>query len=135
MKYIMFFGIFFGMLSMQAQENSDKISLESLLSPGELFSFENKSIRFIKVVSDSRCPTDVTCIWAGEAKVLVAISENGKEIEEKIISLRNPNNLILNFADSDRLYSLNTLDLYPYPTSKNKIENSEYCLKIQFSKE
>tara|TARA_R100000935_G_scaffold27623_1_gene47815 strand:+ start:3281 stop:3673 length:393 start_codon:yes stop_codon:yes gene_type:complete len=128
-------GLFFGLFTLQAQENSEKVSFESFLSPGQLFSFENKSVRFIKVVSDSRCPKDVTCIWAGEAKVLISISENGKEIEEKIISIRDANNLILNFEDSEMLYSLNAIELYPYPTSKHKIEDSEYCLKIQFSKE
>ncbi len=135
MKYILFLGIFFGITSVYAQDYTEKISIESLLSPGELFSFENKSIRFKKVISDSRCPKDVTCIWAGEAKVLVAISENGKEIEEKIITLRDAKNFTFSFADSEILYSLNALDLYPYPISTHKIEDSEYCLKLQLSKE
>ena len=135
MKYILVLGLFFGMLSVNAQEQSEKVSFESLLSPGEFFSFENKSIRFKQVVSDSRCPKDVTCIWAGEAKVLVEVLENGKFVEEKVISLRDTDNFKFGFADSDIRYSLDALELYPYPTSKHKIEASDYCLKIKFSKE
>ena len=135
MKYILFLGLFFGMLSVNAQDQSEKVSFESLLSPGEFFSFENKSIRFKEVVSDSRCPKDVTCIWAGEAKVLVEVLENGKQIEEKIISLKDAKNFTFSFSDSDLVYSLSALDLYPYPISTHKIQDSEYCLKIQFNKE
>ena len=134
MKYLLFFGLFFGMSSCFAQDNADKVSYESLLRTGELFSFENKSIRFKKVVSDSRCPKDVTCIWAGEAKVLIAVLENGKEVEEKIISLKQTEGFSFGFKDSENVYSLDALDLYPYPTSSHKIEDSEYCLKIQLSK-
>jgi len=135
MKYILFLGLFFGMLSLNAQEQPAKVSFESLLSPGEFLSFENKSIRFKEVISDSRCPKDVTCIWAGEAKVLVEVLENGKRVEEKIISLRDAANFSFSFADSDIRYSLNALDLYPYPSAKHKIDASEYCLRIKLSSE
>lgn len=134
MKYLLFLGLFFGMLTSFAQDSGEKISYESLLATGELFSFENKSIKFKKVISDSRCPKDVTCIWAGEAKVLIAVLENGKEVEEKIISLKQTEGFSFGFSDSKNVYSLDALDLYPYPTSTHKIKDSEYCLKIQLSK-
>lgn len=28
-------------------------------------------VRFVSVVNDSRCPADVTCVWAGNAEVLI----------------------------------------------------------------
>lgn len=31
-------------------------------------------IKFISVIEDSRCPVDVQCVWAGNAKVKVQIS-------------------------------------------------------------
>ncbi|WP_010230960.1 hypothetical protein [Gillisia marina] len=59
--------------SSYAQEKDSIVNFNAELDYGELFTFKNKSIQFKKVISDSRCPKDVTCIWAGEAKVLVAI--------------------------------------------------------------
>jgi len=35
----------------------------------------------LKVLSDSRCPEDVQCIWAGEVRILARISD-GKEVRE-----------------------------------------------------
>lgn len=46
---------------------------EALLHPGERAVFEADGERlevlFVGVTADSRCPVDVTCIWAGEARV------------------------------------------------------------------
>lgn len=30
-------------------------------------------LSFVEVLEDSRCPVDVTCVWAGNAKVLIGI--------------------------------------------------------------
>ena len=34
---------------------------------------DNVMLRFEKVALDSRCPIDVTCVWAGEAKLEFAL--------------------------------------------------------------
>ena len=49
-------------------------------------------ITFRQVREDSRCPTDVTCIWAGDAKIEVTISRSGSPDEMKTLSLTPPNN-------------------------------------------
>lgn len=44
------------------------------LAPAEQAAYEPQqlTVEFVRVVEDSRCPTDVTCAWAGEVKVQVA---------------------------------------------------------------
>jgi hypothetical protein len=44
-------------------------------------------ITFKRVTGDSRCPTDVTCIWAGDASIELTISRNGSSDDTKILSL------------------------------------------------
>ena len=44
-------------------------------------------LTFKDVRTDSRCPVDVQCVWAGEAKIGVAISGNGTTEETKVLSL------------------------------------------------
>ncbi len=40
------------------------------LVPGETASLTNGgSLRYLRLVSDSRCPPDVQCIWAGDAVI------------------------------------------------------------------
>ena len=51
------------------------------LGVGEAASLEGTSVslRFLGVIEDSRCPTDTTCVWAGEVKVNFEILERSKD--------------------------------------------------------
>lgn len=35
-------------------------------------------IAFVELVEDSRCPVDVECVWAGNAKIKIRVTKNGK---------------------------------------------------------
>jgi len=40
------------------------------LSPGQTASLANGgSLRYVRLVNDSRCPPDVQCVWAGDAVI------------------------------------------------------------------
>ena len=47
-------------------------------------------ITFKQVREDSRCPVDVTCVWAGDAKIEIVITPNGSE-GTRILSFTSPN--------------------------------------------
>lgn len=74
------------------------------VQPGETFSLpvgktatingSGTRITFRELREDSRCPTDVTCVWAGDAKIEVIISRNGSPEDTKLISLNPPNNVV-----------------------------------------
>jgi hypothetical protein len=55
------------------------------LAPGQSAVFKDEDLQVQLVeVSDSRCPTDVTCLWAGEAVVRLAIRSKGKASEHEL---------------------------------------------------
>lgn len=112
----------------QDQPKPEPIVYSSLLQPGELLSFSNKAIRFKEVVSDSRCPKEVTCVWEGEAKVLVELYENGNFLEEKIITISS-GSIPLDFSAKDFLYNIQGLMLLPYPSAKQV--DPDYSLELQ----
>src|SRR6266404_7236915 len=49
-------------------------------------------IRFDEVRNDSRCPADVTCVWAGDAQVVLTISRNGSPDVSRILGFIPPKN-------------------------------------------
>jgi hypothetical protein len=49
-------------------------------------------ITFNEVRNDSRCPADVTCVWAGDAEVVVTISRTGSPDDTRILGFIPPNN-------------------------------------------
>jgi hypothetical protein len=48
-----------------------ELNQEFQLAPAEQAAFgpQRLSVEFLRVVEDSRCPSDATCVWAGEVKV------------------------------------------------------------------
>jgi len=50
------------------------LNQEVQLAPKEQAAYgpQGLTVEFVRVVEDSRCPKDTTCVWAGEVKVEVA---------------------------------------------------------------
>jgi hypothetical protein len=112
----------------------DSLSISSFISFQKKVDFENYQIKFKNVVSDSRCPKDVMCIRAGEAKVLLSIFKNGTYIEDKEITIdasgyvMEENNLAFT-TDDFRIFGMN---LKPYPQTKDGVSKTNYEIEIVF---
>ncbi len=128
MKYILVC-LFAFITGVTAQENPAVTVYSSSLTLGEVLKFNNRSVVFKNVVSDSRCPKDVTCVWAGEAIVTIEIFENGTFIKEQIIKIQS-SNIPLQFPVGDMVYSISNLSLYPYPTVKRADLPKNYMLQM-----
>ena len=58
---------------------------------GERVTFADSSaLRYLRVTNDSRCPPNVQCVWAGEAKIGVVIAQKGMAEETKVLTLASP---------------------------------------------
>lgn len=122
----------------QAQENKTKAPVIVVkLIEGEKLKVEDAFLHFEKVVSDSRCPSDATCVWEGEAKVKLFLKKDGELVEGKEITLPNGpkdfrDETVFNLGGKAfQIYALK-----PYPTSKMKTEGKiEYYLQIEHLKE
>ena len=49
---------------------------------GEEVRIGDLRVRPVEVLEDSRCPIDVTCVWAGRIRVRVALSGVGEQVME-----------------------------------------------------
>lgn len=50
---------------------------------------QQASLRYIGVDSDSRCPPDVQCVWAGDAQVRLVFEQSGKQLQV-VLHTANP---------------------------------------------
>ena len=85
-------------------------------------------IAFVELVEDSRCPTDVDCIWAGNAKIKVRVTKNGRS---KVLEL---NTLTRGMTPSYGNYKLKLKDLTPKPRSNVRINRNGYVATIEVTK-
>ena len=117
--------------SRQADETSARLGQEFSLRLGQSASIigEPLKIRFIEVITDSRCPTGATCIWAGEASCLIEIT-NSESTYRKVLTqpgLSSPAKT--SFAD----YEI-TFDIRPYPDLGKEINKKDYRLQLVINK-
>ncbi|TVZ52867.1 hypothetical protein [Dokdonia sp. Hel_I_53] len=85
------------------------------------------TVELIEVFEDSRCPSDVQCIWAGHVKLAIAITENQKTTIEKITFGQN-NSTMLYDRDGFKIYLKGVL---PYPKTSKKIDKGEYAILVE----
>ncbi|MBP9771922.1 MAG: hypothetical protein KBD16_03290 [Candidatus Pacebacteria bacterium] len=97
------------------------------LALGESGTFNNVTITPTELVSDSRCPRDVQCIWAGTVEVQATI-QSEKETKIKVF---RPGDLEI-VALSNGGMEVDFLDAFPYPTSASPVPASEYRFQFQF---
>ena len=90
---------------------------------GEYHSADN-SLKFkITEINDSRCPSDVICIWAGKADVKI-------EVESPVtgtITLSTYNNPV----DTVGNFSFKIIDVLPYPISTKTIQLEDYNVTLK----
>ena len=90
------------------------------------------------IVTDSRCPEGVTCIWAGEASAVVSVYKDSKLIEDTtlVFSMKNEEDNKKWFATylSEKQKKIKSIRVLPYPKEGIKINPGDYYLKIGYLK-
>ena len=89
-------------------------------------------IRFAAVENDSRCPSDVTCVWAGNAAVQLQLG-SGKR--SKTVTLNTSNSPSFVGEVEYQGYKVKLIGLSPYPRSDRKIAKRDYRATLLVSKQ
>lgn len=123
--------ILFSTFAFGQEDSAETPKIGVKVPQGETVVIKGISIKFLEVIEDSRCPKDVTCIWAGRAIVKVEVIANGKK-EEKILTfgeVRPGEEKNTNLYNSGK-FAINGLTLNPYPTSEITGKDTGYVLVV-----
>jgi hypothetical protein len=101
------------------------LNQEMQLAPGEqaVFSQHGLTLEFVRVVEDSRCPTDTTCVWAGEVKVQLSIRNNAAEAVKHEITAGHHATV--------GEFRVIVVQVHPEPISTRTIAPDEYLVTIR----
>ena len=102
--------------SVKVQVNKERVTPKSKVT-----------IRFVELVEDSRCPADVNCVWAGNAKIKVRISKNGRS-HDVTMDTNGPNSVTV--AEG---YSIKFVGLTPSPRSNIRINRNGYVAVFELT--
>jgi len=90
--------------------------------------YKGIKIKFVDLIEDSRCPTDTTCVWAGNAKISVQLSKNGKKKILEMNSGMSPKTV--QFEG----YDITLTKLTPAPASNIRIRKDGYVATFSLVK-
>lgn len=115
------FGVFTHAPAQSGQEISVKVKRTASAKGG-------LRVQFVEMVEDSRCPTDAVCVWAGNAKIRIRVTKNGRSKVLELNSGLEPRTAT--FAG----YSFELKALTPEPRSNVRIDPNGYVAKIKVSR-
>lgn len=94
---------------------------------------EDLHVRFDSVLEDSRCPTQVNCVWSGQARIAVAVWRDQEEpvtLEFNTNPAPGENQQTLTHSS----YTIRLESLDPYPQApEQSMEQAEYRATLQIS--
>lgn len=100
-----------------------------LVAPGDSIAVQDSAVRlrFAGVVEDSRCPREVTCVWAGRAVVEIeaTVGEDGPQRTARL-------EVGAGEAAGADLFGVRVAaeDLVPYPSAGAATRRDEYRLRL-----
>jgi hypothetical protein len=106
---------------------------EFKLKYGQELTVEGQSlkVKFASLLQDSRCPTDVKCVWEGDAKILLRVRRgNAKKANMELHTNQN-------FAQARKYqhYVIRLVALAPYPKTRLTQKQSDYVATLIIKKE
>jgi hypothetical protein len=92
---------------------------------------DNLKITFLNVTEGSRCPSDVVCVWAGQAVAVLQISKEDRVFFPLAnITVSGSGEGLSNANVDGKGYSLKITKLEPYPKSTEKTANYTVTLVV-----
>ena len=91
-------------------------------------------VRFARVASDSRCPADVNCVWAGNAEVSVEVG-GGRWRGRRTLTLNTDAGTRGGSESRYGRYTVKLVGLSPQPRSGRKIPAGRYTATLLVVKE
>jgi len=131
-RYMLFLSVTLSMLlaiSGCSEPAIDEVTLDTefTLSVGQSVSVagEGLQLTFVEVVSDSRCPSGATCIWAGEASCLIELTTPESTYPKVLTQPGSSSPPEASVADYEIVF-----DIQPYPELGKDIQEKDYLLKL-----
>lgn len=95
---------------------------------------KNYKVKISKIISDSRCPEGVNCVWEGEIQVEIAIYKNQKLEHSKTLTINYKNleqnkQFFANYLFTTK--KIKNILVLPAKQQEHNIELKDYILKVE----
>ncbi|MGM0636232.1 MAG: hypothetical protein ACQESK_09215 [Bacteroidota bacterium] len=115
-KFPLILLLFFSNLSLVLAQNSSEIKtpvIKAHIEVGQVYEFGEYQFEFVRVLSDSRCPENVTCVRAGEIEIEVVVTDAFSENKRKEIEIPAQGGKIELMLDEEKTLYIENVTPYP----------------------
>ena len=110
-------------------QNSQTVSQQEVgkafsMKIGDAIALNDLRLTFQRVESDSRCPSDVVCVWAGDGEIALKIEQSGKAAVAALHTTLEPKKTEWNG------YTIQLVSLAPALKSTAQIDPADYRAEI-----
>ncbi|WP_320815939.1 hypothetical protein [Flavobacterium sp.] len=95
---------------------------------------EEYSFKIKEIVSDSRCPEGVNCVWAGEVELILSIYKEGVFYKDEPLTINfinfNKNKWVLEKYTSNK--EIKSIEVLPEKKQGVEVNLEDYLLNINF---
>ena len=136
-KALLLFLVLFNMLAFG--QNTPKENIKYVkIAQKKCLKKTGYQIVFKELISDSRCPDGLTCIWAGEASAIVSVYRDSKLIEDNtmVFSMKNieENKKWFSKYLPKKQSKIKNVGVFPYPKQGVVVDKKDYYIKIGYIK-
>jgi hypothetical protein len=125
--YLIFLTLIVSGCKKNAETDASDLEKEVKLKAGEAYTAQKENLTVtVKKITDSRCPTGVVCVWAGEATVWLDVND-GKSWEVVLKTVHQP-------IDTVNNYVFKLINVLPYPVYQVEVPDSEKIVVLQIDK-
>ena len=93
---------------------------------------ENIKVKFLNVTEDSRCPSDVVCVWEGQVTILLSIMHNDQDLGDFALTIRGGDETLADKTFDG--HSIQVMQVGPYPKASEPTKLSDYLVTLLVSK-
>jgi len=110
------------------EENNIRQETTLSVQYGAQVQHSDLSVTLTDVLDDSRCPSDVECVWMGNARVVLTLKKlpQGDPVQVEL----NTNPSFPQKVEFEN-YEITLVDLKPYPVSTETIDPRDYIAVLQ----
>ena len=114
-----------------ARDKEAALDQEFEIKVGQRVSIKREGLRvtFTRVAEDSRCPEGVTCVWAGNGKVVLKLSKARRRAATMSL-----NTTLDPKQDDYRGYDVKLVSLSPHPKKNVPIRKKDYVATLIVSR-
>lgn len=93
---------------------------------------DDLEIKFTDVVGDSRCPSEIDCVWQGQVEIVLHMTQGVRDLGNiNLVRQAGRENSASATLDG---YSIQLLEVKPYPKTSQPIDLSDYRAIVNVSR-